>query len=62
MATVSVTWSNLDTGAHPMYVQANPTGVISETNTANNMAAGAALIATQQVLLPLVGRNAAGGP
>jgi hypothetical protein len=56
-AEVSVTWPNLDTGAHPMYVQVDPGGAINEANRANNIAIGVVLVATQHIYLPLIIRT-----
>jgi len=61
-AQVSVTWSNLNAGAHQMYVIADPGNIISEVSKSNNMATGVALIATHQAFLPLVAKNYAAMP
>jgi hypothetical protein len=53
-ALVSRTWSNLDAGAHWMYVEVDPADLIDETSNANNLAVGFALIATNRVFLPAI--------
>jgi hypothetical protein len=56
-AEVSATWQNLvGAGAHPMYVQIDP-GTLSESNPANNLAAGLFLIATNRTYLPILRKN-----
>jgi hypothetical protein len=55
-ATVSVQWPNRGAGAHPYYVIVDGDGTIAETDEANNRRDGLALVATDQVALPLVSR------
>lgn len=57
MAEVSVTWPNLGAGAHPMYVKIDPGQTLSESNRANNLAAGLFLVATHRTHLPIVRKN-----
>jgi hypothetical protein len=55
-ATVSVTWPNRGPGTHAYYVIVDGDGVVAETNETNNRADGLALVATEQVHLPLIRR------
>jgi hypothetical protein len=54
---ISVTWSDLGTGAHPMYIEVDPDKVINETTHVNNLTAGVFLVYTHSVYLPLVSKN-----
>jgi hypothetical protein len=62
MAKVSTTWAISEAGAHPMYAQVDPSGAISETNHANNVTSGVALVATHYVYLPVIAKGYSGGP
>lgn len=50
---VSVTWTDLDIGAHSFYVQVDGQGTIVEEDETNNVASGIVLVATERVFLPL---------
>jgi hypothetical protein len=39
-----------------MYAQVDPAGAINETSESNNVATGAALVATHQIYLPIVSK------
>jgi Glycosyl hydrolase catalytic core/CARDB len=54
MAQVSMTWPNLGSGAHPMYMTVDPGNTINEASKSNNTVTGVALIATQRVFLALI--------
>jgi hypothetical protein len=56
-AEVSATWSNLGAGIQPMYVKIDPDQTLSESNRANNQAAGLFLVATYRVHLPILRKN-----
>lgn len=55
-ATVSVTWSNRGPGVHRYTVIVDGDGLVAETNENNNRLDGRALVATEQLSLPLIGR------
>lgn len=55
-AMVSVSWANRDAGPHQYYVVVDANGAVTETNENNNRLDGHALVATDQIGLPLVSR------
>ena len=57
VATVSVIWPTVAPGAHPVYVVAEPDDAISETDDANNVMVGTALVAQERAFVPLVSRQ-----
>jgi len=54
---ITMTWSNVPSGAHVVRVIVDPGDGIGEGNEDNNEAHGVALVAQEQVFLPLVARE-----
>jgi subtilase family serine protease len=54
---ITVTWSNVPSGAHVVRVIVDPGDEISEGNEDNNEAYGVVLVAQEQFFLPLVARR-----
>lgn len=54
---ISVTLSNLSSGAHPVYVVVDPDGAITENNEDDNVMARVVFVNPHRVFLPLVSRD-----
>jgi hypothetical protein len=54
---VTVTWSNVPPGAHPVRVVVDPENLIRDNDKGNNQVTGVALVALHQVFLPLVSKR-----
>lgn len=57
LVTLHVVYANLEPGAYPVRVVVDPEDAIAETDETNNEAIGTALVATDQVFLPLICRE-----
>lgn len=54
---VSATWQNLGAGVYPMHVKIETSPTLSESDLANNVAAGLFLVATHRTHLPVLWKN-----
>ena len=54
--TVTTTWSNVEPGTHTVQILVDPENEVSESDEENNEVAGRALVASNQVFLPLITR------
>jgi len=54
---ISVTLSNLSSGAHPVYIIVDPDGAITESNEDDNVMARVVFVNPHRVFLPLVSRD-----
>lgn len=56
-ATATITWSNVSTGAHPVFAIVDPENSIAESNESDNIRSFLILVATERLWLPLTLKN-----